>query len=239
MIQETEGIVISSIQFKENSSIVQIYTPNLGLHGFLVSGSGKRGKRFRAVFQPLSLVELTHYFKEGQNLSRIKEYSLKSPLMDIQMNIIKTTIALFIAELLQKCLREDEPNSGLYTYLNTAIQYLELTDNNLAGFPFIFLVKLTRFLGIEPHLDLQNAPFFDLMEAKFVSSPVGHDFCLNSNQINHWKNAIDQGFDYQLTDVNRQEKDDLLSSIITYFQLHVPGLKELQSKNILKQILHD
>lgn len=239
MIQETQGIVISSIQFKENSSIVQVYTPNLGLHGFLVSGSGKRAKRFRAVFQPLSLVDIIYYHKEGQNLSRIKEYHLKSPFMNIQMDILKTTVALFIAELLLKCLREDEPNTALYAYLNTAVQYLELTEENIGAFPFVFLVKLTRFFGIEPHLEIQNSPYFDLLEAKFVSSPIGHDFCLNTDQINHWKHAIDQGFDYQLTGVNSQEKDDLLSTIITYFQLHVPGLKELQSKNILKQILHD
>ena len=42
MIQQTKGIVLSSIKYAESSIICRIYTESLGLQSYIVNGVRKR-----------------------------------------------------------------------------------------------------------------------------------------------------------------------------------------------------
>ena len=120
MIHKTKGIVLRSVKYGETSMIVTILTELFGLQSYLVNGvrkqSGKTGAR-AALFQPSAILDLVIYHQEIKNLQRIKEYNWSYLYRYIFSDVITNAVALFMIELLQKCLKQPEPNPELFYFM--------------------------------------------------------------------------------------------------------------------------
>ena len=59
MIEKLQGVVLRTIKYNDKNAIVRVYTDMHGVMAFLLpQGSGKVARQRRALFQPLSLVEI-------------------------------------------------------------------------------------------------------------------------------------------------------------------------------------
>ncbi|MFO7655776.1 MAG: DNA repair protein RecO [Bacteroidales bacterium] len=133
MINKTRGIVLHHIRYGESAIIAHIYTERFGRQSCIVNYSKSRKSSIKpSSFLPLSLVDLEIYFKEGKEVHRIREVGNNMPLLNIQQEIYKSTIAIFIAELLYKTLREAESNPQMFEFLYHAIQYLDAMSENVS-----------------------------------------------------------------------------------------------------------
>ena len=80
MVQKTRGIVFRFTKYGETSIIVTIFTEAFGLQSYIVNGvRSKSSKNKIALYQPLTLLELVVYHRDGANIERIKEISCKYP----------------------------------------------------------------------------------------------------------------------------------------------------------------
>ena len=150
MIFKTRGIVFHRIKYSESSIIAKIYTEQFGLCSFLVQGARKKTSAAKAnLLQPLSLVELVAYHKETSGLQKMKELKNDHPLISIQNNIVKTTIAIFLSEMLVRSIREETPNKQLFSFLHQSIIFFDKLENPV-NFHLLFLIKLSKFLGFFP-----------------------------------------------------------------------------------------
>ena len=68
--------------------------------------------------QPLSMLTFAATVKSGRNLSRIGEAQPSVMFPSIQNDVVKSSIALFLAELLTFALRESGKDDSLYTFLD-------------------------------------------------------------------------------------------------------------------------
>ena len=103
MLQNTRGVVLSHIKYRETSLIVKIYTEAFGLQTYIVNGvrSSKASKSKSAFFQPLMLLDLIVYHKDGQSMHHIKEIKTAYIFKNIPYEHKKCVIAIFLSEILQ------------------------------------------------------------------------------------------------------------------------------------------
>ena len=120
-----------------------MYTEAFGRASYLVARSrGKKSSVSKALFMPLSVVEMEVEHLNKRDLHRIRETKLCYPLTDVFCNPVKNILALFLSEILFRVVKETEPDSRLFEYLFESIQLLELSDKGVANFHLVFLLRL-------------------------------------------------------------------------------------------------
>ncbi|TSA35919.1 MAG: DNA repair protein RecO [Porphyromonadaceae bacterium] len=236
MIEKTLGIVLKQIKYGETSIIAHLYTRRWGRIGIMVPGARTSSKNRKAyLFQPLTILELEVYYKANRDLQNIKEVKNHSPFMHLTGDPVKSSVALFLAEILNKALREEEPNEELFDFLNSHIQFLDLTDQGIANFHLYFLLRLSRHLGFNPGIPpAQSDLWFDLAHGTFTTSPPLHDSFLTPELTTLLIRFLSvQASDLASIVIDRNKRIELLEGILRYYYLHLEGLGEIKSHTVL------
>ncbi len=240
MLITTKGIVLHSLKYSETSVIVRVFTEARGLQSYIFKGiRSKKSKTKAGLFQPLTLLEVVVNVKEKTNLHTPREVRLFQPYMSIPFDIRKSSVALFINELLYKSVREEETNSELFDYLWKSCLLLDSTENNLNCFPLVFTSELTRFLGIQPQPGYsEKKPVFNLRESQFQSVIPERDAYVlpEYGKLFHslLTTTIEKQSDLHLKPAARRS---ILDSLLLYYQIHLPGFKPMNSHHILHSVL--
>jgi len=236
MIEKTLGIVLKQIKYGDTSLIAHLYTRRWGRIGIIVPGARSSSKNRKAyLFQPLTILELDIYYKANRELQNIKEVKNHSPFMHLTGDPVKSSVALFLAEILNKALREEEPNEELFDFLDNHIQLLDLTDQGIGNFHIYFLLRLSRYLGFNPGVPpAQSNLWFDLALGTFTTTPP-----LNGSFLAPELTALlirflsVQASDLASVVIDRQKRIELLEGILRYYYLHLEGLGEIKSHTVL------
>src|SRR4051794_35423378 len=169
MIHKTKGIVLRTVKYGETSLIVTILTELFGLQSYLVNGvrtsKGKGGSK-AGMFQPAAMLDLVIYHQESKNLNRLKEYNWSFLYKSILSDVISNTIALFMIELLQKCVKQPETNSDLYYFMEDVLMSLDQGKRNVqANLPLFFALHLAGLFGLRIDDNYsEKRSFLDLKE---------------------------------------------------------------------------
>jgi len=240
MLHKTRGIVLKASNYSESSIVVQIFTEKFGLQSYLVSGAKKPKAKIRQnMFQQLQLLEMVVYHKSNGSLQRISEVKAQPVLVSIPYDLVKTSIALFINEVLYKSLKlhyEDEP---LFNFIYNAIDLLDKLKEGLANFHLYFLIRLTTYLGFYPDRTYENnALFFDLKEGVYAREQPLHLYIIDQSLIEDFKKLIGSGFEniHQLR-FSPNNKKALLAKILDYYQLHIESFRDVKSHLVLEDVL--
>lgn len=239
MLQKTTGIVLHSFKYSDTTNIVDIYTQLQGRVSFLVpSTRAKRSAVKSVLFQPLSIVEFEADFRPLSTLPRIREVKA-CPFKSIPYDPYKSSIALFLAEFLYRTVKEEGENSLLFAYLHNSIEWLDECSGNFANFHLVFLMRLSRFLGLYPNLDnYHRGDYFDLLNACFTSiCPNRHPFFVDADESFRITRLMRMNYDtMHLFGMVRSERARCLSIISDYYRLHIPGFQELKSLDVLHEL---
>jgi DNA repair protein RecO (recombination protein O) len=152
MLQKTRGIVLNYLKFRETSIIVKIYTEALGIQTYILANvRSAKSKTKVALYQPLTLLDLVVYYrKDREQIFRIAEAKCAYPYQAIPFEIRKTTVILFLAEILGKTLKEEASNPELFDFLFEALKSFDQATVQYDNFHLRFLLRLSRYLGFEP-----------------------------------------------------------------------------------------
>ncbi len=241
MIDKTGAIVLHQLKYTDSGIIVQVYTRKFGRLSVLIKGMrNKKAGRHNIHFQPLSILDLVIYFKASRGVQLLKEFSVSYSPANIQESVIKTSIALFIAEVLASVLKEESPHPELFDYINNSIVYLNESQERFLNFHISFLTGLSSFLGFEPgRKEDQDHIFFDLLEGTFVPGPPVHGYYapadISEILAKFFVTSWDEMDKIALTGSKRNE---VLETLVRYYSLHLPGLKKINSLEILKEVFH-
>lgn len=241
MLHKTRGIVLHYIKYGESGIIVQIYTEVFGRQSYIINGIRSKKSQVRmSYFQPLTILELEAYFRTGRDIHRIKEIKFHIPLTGIQQDICKSTIAIFIAEILYKTLNEAEQNLSMFEFLNSSIQFLDVMTTGVSNFHLVFLVQYSKHLGIFPKSDLNrltgNEPeeklFFHLSDYHFFDS-------LDKNVKDALFNLNEKSFqDLAEIKIDYQTRMILLDKFLAYYRFHFENIGQIKSLQVLKEVFH-
>jgi len=240
MSNTTRGIILHNTNYSETSLVVKIYTEQHGLGSYIVSGVRAKNSRFKSnIFQPLSLVELVASNKPGQSMKRISEIQLAPPFSGIPGDIIKSSIAIFLAEVIYRSIREEEPNPTLFGFLHNSIQILDLSHENCSRFHIYFMIRFSRHLGFFPHGDcITGQSIFNLEEGYFTSNQPVHDRFLDKKHASQLFQLMHSSFDnYRDIHLNPTDAKALLKAMVTYFEIHHTHGNPIRSHMVLEEVL--
>jgi DNA repair protein RecO (recombination protein O) len=241
MIHTTQGIVLHSFKYGDSGIIARILTPGLGLQSYLVQGARKSKSRIRAsLFQPLTLLDMVVYHKEKSGLQRIREARCSHPFHTLTTDIRKTTLAIFICEMLINAFKHQEPQKEAFDFIFHAVQKLDMEEDNLAIFHMVFLLQLSKFLGFSPgknYTDLKC--FFNLKEGIYQSQYDNAILCLTREESNYfYKLSVTNLQDTSKLDIPAAMRKILLQKTIDFYRYHMEGFKEIKSHHILESVFH-
>jgi DNA repair protein RecO (recombination protein O) len=241
MLQKTRGIVLHSLKYGETGMITTIYTELFGRTAFLVHGtrtkkSPVKGNQLQALF----LVELEMYYKPGRDLQHIKELKNACPFSTIPFEINKSTQAIFLAEVLNKVLREEESHPALFEFLFYSIQVLDLMNEGISNFFLIFLVQFSRFLGFGPTNNFSaEAPYYDLMAGIFVTTIPSHPHFLGKEESAVFSLLLNMTYEKSSEiRIDPEIRNILTDRMLEYFGLHLGSKINSKSLDVLREILH-
>lgn len=239
MLQVTKGIVLHYFKYSDNSVIIKIFTKHFGIQSYILKEIHlKKNKVQKAYLQPLSIIEIEAYQKENKNLQVVKSIKIESPYQSIPFNVYKSAIAFFVAEFLNKTIREEETNNHLFDFIASSLLILDELNTNFSNFHLVFMAQLTKYFGFQPQLETYKpSHYFNLQEGNFAVFQPNHPFFINKiNAILFY-----QVFKLDLNQLNtlnfnNNQRKEVLAALIDYYSLHINNLSNLKSKKVLEDV---
>lgn len=235
MLVKTKAIVISSLRYQEKSLIVKCFTQSDGLKSYFVQSafSNKKSSQKIGYFQPLTILEIEAIHKNKGTLEHFKEIKLATAYQTINTDVIKSTIVIFLSEMLHHSIQEEEKNESLFTFLETALLWLD-THEETSNFHLILLLEITKFLGFYPDVTEIENNHFEMKDGIF--SPFLGTSCLTQHETHLFKKLIDLKFDSNQKVFAGIERQILLKILLDYYTIHLDGFKKPKSLDVLKEV---
>ncbi len=229
MLQKTRGIALSYIRYRETSIISRVYTEEFGLQSYIVNGvrSAKSKNNRIALFQPLTLLDMVVYYKNDRDLHRLSEVKTSFPFQSLPFEVTKSTIALFVTEMLNKVLKEEASSPTLFTFLIDSVLFLEQARTNYENFHLSFLLKLSFFLGFGP----ESAREFE-NQLREHSVPFLPDDAMDKALNGLLRLPIGAPIE-----LSRAARNELLDALVAYYHVHIDSLGEVKSLPVLREVL--
>jgi DNA repair protein RecO (recombination protein O) len=222
MLFKTKGIVFRFTEYGEASIIVTIFTSQFGLQAYIVNSVRSASSRNKiALYQPLTPLELVVYHKENATILRIKEVKCFHAYQHIFNDFRKSTISLFLNEILNKTVKEQSHAEELCDFLINSFIHLDLQTTNIENFHLIFLVRLSKYLGFKP------SGVEELMGGR-VNPDIVEEGLL--------RELISANYADPITMSNVQRRN-ILDLLIRFYVNHSPNFGELKSLSVLREII--
>jgi DNA repair protein RecO (recombination protein O) len=226
MKENDVGIFLQRTSYSESSVIVSYFTRKHGFQKFIFRGAKKKATHLF----PLNIQEIVYYQRPESDLGNLSSVESTMEVQNIPFDPIRSSVAYFLAEVLQKCLTHTEKDIHLFSFLHQQIELLDKNEN-LSLFPSNFLVQLTFHLGIEPHVLDKDSNTFNLADGEFHQHHTPDPNC--SHEASQVILALLKGENPKVNNVLRKE---VLNALILYYKFHIDHFGNLKTKDIIESI---
>lgn len=240
MIVSTRGIVLRTVKYSETSLICDILTEKIGLQTYIISGVRKKKAKIGAsLLQVMSILDIVAFHKNNREINRTTEIKSAYVYQEMPYDVVKGAVGLFMAELIQKTIREQEENQPLFEFLYHAFTLLDRNKNSVANYHIGFMVQLTQYLGfmIDDNYEAEKRGFFDVQAGKFQKERIANLDGLNED-LSQALFAFCQLplEETHLVQLKRDDRRTLLNRMIRFYQYRIDNFKELNAFKVLQEI---
>jgi DNA repair protein RecO (recombination protein O) len=221
LLHKTRGIVFRFTKYGETSIIVNVFTELFGLQAYIVNGvRTKSAKSKIALYQPLTLLDMVVYYREHAHINRIKEIKCFHPYQNLYQDVKKSTVAMFINEIMNKTVREESHAQELCDFLVDSLITLDSNSTGIENFHLIFMLKLSRLLGFGAHQvnEVVGGRPADAETEMIIEHLVRSEYDANLT----------------MTNILRRKALDLL---LQFYADHIDNFGEVRSVQVLKDVL--
>lgn len=235
MLIKTRGIIFKVIKYSETSLIMDIYTEEKGLQKYIISGvRNKRSKVKTGLLQVATLVDMVAYFRDNNSMNRIKEIKAAQIYQSIPFDLMKGTISLFMIELAQKTIKEEESNPDLFNFLFSQFASLDELENIDPNFHLYYMIDLSGYLGFFPGGNWSEmTPWLNMKDGNFTQEEPLHQYAFDK-KLSKQVDFLMRGEAVKLTRLERQK---IVQKLIDYYRIHIESFNGLNTHAILKEVL--
>ena len=148
-LEKVKGIIISDVDFKESSKVLQVLTKEYGKIGIISKGCKNIKSPLRSVSTKLTYGTFNITYKEN-GLSTLISVDVLNDFLNIKKDLKKLGYAMYLMDLTNQV--EKDTNNNLFTYLEEAL--IKINDNfDPMIITNIVELKYLSFLGVLPILD--------------------------------------------------------------------------------------
>jgi DNA repair protein RecO (recombination protein O) len=239
VFQKVQGIVLNSVNYNDKYLFVQIYTDSLGRMTYLLPKvTGKTSKLKKALFSPLSVLDMEVEHRPARDIQRIREAHPAFPLHTVATDLNKASMAFFLSEFLSKILRDVNENNNLFRYLLHSIEILEYTEKNIANYHLVFMLGLARYLGFYPNFEnYRQGACFDMLNGIYVDRRPLHNHFVSENE-SFTLSKLDR-ISYEnmhLFRFSRQNRNNIVNRILEYYRIHLHDFPAIKSLDVLHEL---
>ena len=178
------------------------------------------------------------YLSRYYLMHRFKEVRGGFVLQSLPFDVRKSTMALFMAEVLYRLVREyDEPNQALFDFVWNCVGALDSMDEGVANFHLWFLANLSRFLGFCPGNDYSADDWFDIREGLYTKTRPQHVSFMTQECTRILRDMMECDVRC-LAEIglNRTQRVEFLNAVLVYFGYHLDAISAVQSVRILREV---
>ncbi|HTA83769.1 MAG TPA: DNA repair protein RecO [Bacteroidia bacterium] len=238
MHNTTEAIVLQLYPYKDNGAVVKLYSKNKGIISCWASSIHKRTSKTKVnLLQPLAIIKAEINDKENSSLIQLKEIETSVHTPGISLNIEKSTIAIFLSELLLKLLKESSTDESFYEFIRDSIILLNETPEKCANFHILFMVVLSDHLGLLPAGNFSPATqYFNLKDGIYEATSPMHPHFLAPAE-SEWLSKLSsfKMEDFYKPSIPAPSRKLLLRGLLEYFELHL-AITPLKSHLVLEEV---
>jgi DNA repair protein RecO (recombination protein O) len=173
-----------------------------------------------ALYQPLTLLDLVVYHRDNANIHRIKEIKCCHPYNSLTSDVKKTTLAIFLNEIITKTIKEEAHAPELFEFLFQSFITLDHQQEDYENFHLIFLSKLSRLLGFGAHniSEVSGSRILSLEEEEGLDRVLKSEYDQPIAMSQHQRRAI-------------------LNQLLHFYREHVESIGEIKSIHVLRELL--
>jgi DNA repair protein RecO (recombination protein O) len=241
MTHKTKGIVLRTVKYGETSLVATVFTELFGLQVYMVKGVRSAKNKKAGYFVSGAILDMVVYHHEHKNMQMIKEFSWAVLFRNVLSDVIKNSVALYMVELLHKCLKQPEQNTALFYFFEDALLALdEAPPSVAANFPLYFTLHLPHFFGfrIQDNYN-ENFPVLDLQEGCFEKNNPHHPHFIEGEEAAVVSHVLKAMQPHELADIklNHQTRRKLLQQLQVYYALHIPDFGQMKTLAVLSEVL--
>ena len=194
-----------------------------------------RSKSYANHHRHAAQLEIVANHKNKGTLETIREAKVSYHYQTLHTDVSKNAMTLFLAEVLGNSVREEERNEPLFEFLEASLQWFD-THDSIANFHVYFLIRLTKYFGFYPDMNAMEAAYFDLQEGEFNNTPSLNPNLTDEN-LSFFKIFLGINFDeVQSVKMNKTNRQELLKSLVLYYELHLQGFRKPKSLAVLNEV---
>lgn len=236
---KTRAIVLHTMPHGESGHIVFMYTEAWGRLSYYVN-SGRRGVAIvggsKIMLHPLTVIDLVGTKSNG-SFHRINEAKRAIISTNIFTDVYKSTISLYITELIYKVVKEDDSNPLLFDFLFYCIKLLDVMEEGKANFHLFFTLQLTKYLGFYPRDNYEKDFYFDMSNGYFVIIRPTHSFHIDREESALlWQVMNVTSSSLSSIRSSGRHRSTLLEKMIEYIGIHHETQYRIKSLEYLKEI---
>lgn len=231
----TEGLVLSVVPFKETSIIAKIFTKELGLKRYVINSVRTQAPKYPpGFFQSLAYLKLVVYNSPTKEINRIKEVHLAQVWNSASGNSVRTTILMFLGEVLEQCLRDEIAQPALFDFLTTSLlEFERASENEALNFHWELMIHLLPYLGFSPkdEGELLELSYSDLKA--FQLPPISEkEEAAVLSCLQKFQNE-----EITIYNLSNLERRNLIKRLCAWYSFHLEGFGPIRSLEVLRTIL--
>lgn len=237
MLVNTKAIVFSALKYGEADLIVKCFTQTSGLKTYLLRGvlKSKKGKIKASLFQPLTHLEIVASHRDKGTLEYMKEARRGKVFQSLHTHAVKSTVVMFLAEVLKNAVKEEEANSALYDFLEASLEWFDEHEKTV-NFHLLFLLRLTKYLGFYPDDYQMDKPVFNLLDGTFQETETA-PHCITGENVLLLRRLLGIDFDdLPGIKLNQVTRSGFLLMLLNYYEIHLQGFSKPKSLAVLNEI---
>ena len=236
---KARGIVLHTLKYGDSGMVVFLLTDTGGRQSYMVQGVRSTlgpGSKL-ALFPPMFAVEFEALESSRMQMPRFREVRSGIVLQSLPFDVRKSTIALFMAEVLYRLVKECEPNQRLFDFVWGSVGALDTLTEGVANFHLWFLTNLSRFLGFSPGNAYLPGAWFDIREGSFTPLRPPHDEVLSADDARILHDLLECDVRYIAEiGLNRRQRVAYLDALLVYYGYHLDAIHAVQSVRILQEV---
>ena len=236
---KARGVVLSTVKYGDSGVVVQMLTDRYGRQSYMVQGvRSARGRGSKmALFQPLFILQFEGLESSHSDLHKLREVQNDIVFKTLPYDIRKSTIALFMAEVLYRLVGESEANEPLFDFVYNSVKALDELDEGVANFHLWFLANLSRYIGYFPGNEHHKGWWFDMREGLFVRDMPLHDHAMNAEEAELLRDLTETDLEcLGEIPLNREQRVAMLSRLVEYYSIHLEAIRAVRSIEILQEV---
>ena len=235
---KARGIVLGTLKYGEKGVIVHLLTDVCGRQSYMIQGVRPTAKGSKmALLQPMFTLEFEGLTSTKMSLHRMKDMSPGMVLHSTPFDVRKSTMALFMAEVLYRLVKESEESSSLFEFVWASIAALDALEEGIANFHLWFLANLSRPLGFSPDNEYSDGAWLDIRDGHFTPNALIPSFALSPENARILHDMLECDVRY-LGEIglNRTERVEFLEAMLKYYSYHLESIHQVESIRVLREV---